>query len=154
MGCSSYVSSRLGPIPSFVSSSLIYVYLYAPQSQDMNIPSGHSVRALPSNLISIFLILVGLFNRSVSNPRSIAGGASCLTVCGRPRKSSPVDGPRRKMTGSVKRIWSGRSDLPTIFYACPYAVWWIGRCEEEKNEECRCKTEIAVGLVISVSCVE
>lgn len=55
--CSSDVSVRLGPIPS-----------------------GHSVRLLPSNLTSIRFILVGLLSRRVRRPRRMAGGASGGTI--------------------------------------------------------------------------
>ena len=78
------------------------------------LPSGHSVLALPSSLIVILLILVGLFRRRVNKPLTMAGWPSSVTVCGLPRKSKPVEGPLRNMTGSVRRIWSGWLDLTMV----------------------------------------
>lgn len=76
-------------------------------------PSGHSVLALPSRVAETVRMRVGLARRRVSRPRTIAGGPSWV-CCGRPRKSVPVDGPLRKMTGSVSRIWRGALDCLTM----------------------------------------
>lgn len=60
------------------------------------IPSGHSVRDLPSSLTSIFRIRDGLFNLSVSKPRIMAGASSGLSDKGLPRASTPVAEPDHK----------------------------------------------------------
>lgn len=104
MGVSSNVSVRRGPMP--VGSELVVATL-AHCSYLGNLPSGHSVRLLPSSEIEMFRMRVGLCRRRVSRPRTIANWPSRGACCGRPRKSVPVDGPRRKMTGSVSLICKG-----------------------------------------------
>lgn len=78
-----------------------------------SVPSGHSVFALPSSVAETVRMRVGFCKRRVNRPRSIAGGPSWV-CCGRPRKSVPVEGPLRKMTGSARRIWRGALEALTI----------------------------------------
>jgi hypothetical protein len=65
-------------------------------------PSGQAVVDFPTSSISILVILVGLAISSTSRPRTIAGGG----LLDEERRLPVMSPPRRKTTGSVRRIES------------------------------------------------
>lgn len=87
MRFSSDVSVLLGPIPimtTHVTMISIAFRMTLRKAQVYRgswwyVPSGHSVRLLPSNRTSILFTLVGLLNLNVKIPLKMAGGESDST---------------------------------------------------------------------------